>query len=313
MKKRLQGFIAGVLCCVLFAGIGVLAKNTTETIQAIYRDIKIYVDGVKIEPKDANGNTVEPFIYNGTTYLPVRAVGNAFGKNVEWDDATNSVKLYSEAHTTASIKKDSTIGWVYDLLNDKGYTKNDGEYLYKIPQFNINTQDAEKANKIIVENLKPLIDEEFENITNGYSINMQQADYFVCENEKTVSVVTFTEYPNDCVHYESYTIDIVNGTVIDNQTLIEKAGYKKEEFSEKLKTLILNKFKELWGQYENGKLSAEYNYAYNYTVTELLEIPITDIPMYIGENGHLYVIPRVGSMAGAGDYEYIIDTGLIVY
>ncbi len=100
MNKRLQGFVAGILCCVLFAGISVFAKNTSETIQALYKDIKIYVDGVKINPKDANGNTVEPFIYNGTTYLPVRAVGEAINKQVTWDGATSSVYLGKKAGET---------------------------------------------------------------------------------------------------------------------------------------------------------------------------------------------------------------------
>ncbi len=93
MNKRLQVFVAGILCCVMFASISVFAKNATETIQALYKDIKIYVDGVKIDPKDANGNKVEPFISNGTTYLPVRAVGDAIGKQVTWDGATSSVYL----------------------------------------------------------------------------------------------------------------------------------------------------------------------------------------------------------------------------
>lgn len=93
MKKRLQGLIAGVLLGVMLTGGVVFAKNGTETIEAFYNNIKIYVDGVKVEPKDANGNTVEPFIYNGTTYLPVRAVGEAIGKNVTWDGTTRSVYL----------------------------------------------------------------------------------------------------------------------------------------------------------------------------------------------------------------------------
>jgi hypothetical protein len=44
-----------------------------------------------VTPTDANGSVVHPFIYNGTTYLPVRAVGDAFGKPVHWDGGTNSV------------------------------------------------------------------------------------------------------------------------------------------------------------------------------------------------------------------------------
>ncbi len=92
MFKRFQGFVIGCLVCMLITGV-VFAKTGSETIQALYNNIKIYVDGVKIETKDVNGNNVEPFIYNGTTYLPVRAVGEAIGKTVTWDGSTQSVYL----------------------------------------------------------------------------------------------------------------------------------------------------------------------------------------------------------------------------
>ena len=93
MKKRLQGFVAGTLVgATLVSGVAV-AKTGSEAIDAFYNNIKIYVDGIKIDPKDANGNAVEPFIYNGTTYLPVRAVGEAINKPVHWDGATQSVYL----------------------------------------------------------------------------------------------------------------------------------------------------------------------------------------------------------------------------
>jgi peptidyl-prolyl cis-trans isomerase B (cyclophilin B) len=70
-------------------------NGTSATLQkdVTYRDIKIVVDGNEITPTDANGNPVEPFIMDGTTYLPVRAVANAFGKEVGWDDTTNTVYL----------------------------------------------------------------------------------------------------------------------------------------------------------------------------------------------------------------------------
>lgn len=93
MTKRLQGLITGVLIGATLTSGVVFAKSGIETIEALYNNIKIYVDGVKIEPKDATGKTVEPFIYNGTTYLPVRAVGEAIGKTVTWDGATQSVYL----------------------------------------------------------------------------------------------------------------------------------------------------------------------------------------------------------------------------
>ncbi|MBQ3055275.1 MAG: hypothetical protein IJC88_04140 [Oscillospiraceae bacterium] len=91
MSKRLQGLIAGVLIGVMLSSSAAFAKNIYETIQAVYMNVKLVVDGEEITPKDVNGNVVEPFIYNGTTYLPVRAIGEAFDKDVQWDGETATV------------------------------------------------------------------------------------------------------------------------------------------------------------------------------------------------------------------------------
>lgn len=64
-----------------------------QTIDVDYLDIKLVVNGKEVTPKDVNGNVVEPFAYQGTTYLPVRAVGEALGKSVRWDGETKTVHL----------------------------------------------------------------------------------------------------------------------------------------------------------------------------------------------------------------------------
>ncbi len=99
MKKRLQGLIAGVLIGTVITSGMVFAKQISETAELFYNNIKIYIDGGEIVPMDANGNTVEPFTMNGTTYLPVRAISNAFGKDVEWDGATQSVYIGKKDQT----------------------------------------------------------------------------------------------------------------------------------------------------------------------------------------------------------------------
>ena len=58
-----------------------------------------------IEPKDVNGNVVEPFIIDGTTYLPVRAICNALGLKVNWNSETNTVELTEKKHDGTSTKK----------------------------------------------------------------------------------------------------------------------------------------------------------------------------------------------------------------
>lgn len=96
MKKRLQGLIAGVLIGTMLTGGVVFAKQISETAELFYNNIKISLNGQDIQPKDANGNYVEPFIINGTTYLPVRAVANALGMKVDWNGNTNTVLLSNQ-------------------------------------------------------------------------------------------------------------------------------------------------------------------------------------------------------------------------
>ncbi len=89
--KRLWAALAAVtLMAALASPAGAaLAGKTIEVLTGV----TIYVDGVEMKPTDANGNPVETFVYNGTTYIPLRAVSQSLGKNVNWDGKTQSVYI----------------------------------------------------------------------------------------------------------------------------------------------------------------------------------------------------------------------------
>lgn len=71
-----------------------LKSSRTVEARLNYRDIKITFDGVELVPM--NGVEVaEPFIIDGTTYLPLRGVASALGLAVDWDGATGTVILTS--------------------------------------------------------------------------------------------------------------------------------------------------------------------------------------------------------------------------
>jgi len=93
MKKRLQGIIAGVIIGAILTSGAVFATSGIRTAELLYTNIKILLDGKEIVPKDANGNNIEPFIIEGTTYLPVRGIASSLGLNVEWDGQKNTVLL----------------------------------------------------------------------------------------------------------------------------------------------------------------------------------------------------------------------------
>ncbi len=92
-KDKLKGFVIGIIAASVAISATAFAQNIQKTLNAVYRDIKLVVDGNSTTPKDANGNIVEPFIVDGTTYLPVRAVAEALGKEVSWDAETSTVYI----------------------------------------------------------------------------------------------------------------------------------------------------------------------------------------------------------------------------
>lgn len=80
-----------VLCGIT---IGASASSTLQEIKAYLNSgITIKYNNTVQTLTDAGGNTVYPITYNGTTYLPVRAVSNMLGIGVDWDQATQTVLL----------------------------------------------------------------------------------------------------------------------------------------------------------------------------------------------------------------------------
>lgn len=56
-------------------------------------ECNIMIDGEMLLCYDTNGTLVEPFVHEGTTYVPVRAVAQAFDTTVSWDQETKTVHL----------------------------------------------------------------------------------------------------------------------------------------------------------------------------------------------------------------------------
>jgi hypothetical protein len=144
MKKKASVFF---ICLALVFGMttGALAAGNLEAISAyLNRDIKIVYNGQAQFMTDTAGKVVYPISYNGTTYLPVRAVSGMLGVDVSWDGATstvflgkipggmdfiNNIKPYEgQGHYSTADKKTAEIaGRTYDhyinlrVYNTSGY------------------------------------------------------------------------------------------------------------------------------------------------------------------------------------------------
>lgn len=105
MKKsqnncNIRSFLTGVLATLLVVSLATPALAAASKTIEVLTGVKIYIDDVELHPTDAAGNPVDVFIYNGTTYLPVRAVSEALGRPVQWDGKTRSVYIGKHSSDT---------------------------------------------------------------------------------------------------------------------------------------------------------------------------------------------------------------------
>lgn len=107
ITKKLRPLLAGFCATVLLAGLSIpaLAANERRDIEVTYDKFKVTLDGKSLGLLDAAGKKVEPFSYDGTIYLPMRAVATALGLRVDWLPGNHTIALTTTGETPAPTKK----------------------------------------------------------------------------------------------------------------------------------------------------------------------------------------------------------------
>ena len=111
MKKNWKRtlVLTGVVGALAVSVAGAAAVRHSITAE-LRPDITVELNGSAQALTDANGNPVYPIIYNNSTYLPVRAVGELSGMSVNWDNATQTVEMNDGAATTGTNTSGTTAG-----------------------------------------------------------------------------------------------------------------------------------------------------------------------------------------------------------
>ena len=132
--RQWKGFLSGMLTCALIIGTLGSAMALQGKEISIFQKIKVFFNGEVLQMKDAQGQEVEAFVYEGTTYIPARAVSEAMGAKVSWDQETATV-------TIQDYEKLFEARRVYDVEEDTVYP-----YRIYVPE----DYDAEKAYPVVV-------------------------------------------------------------------------------------------------------------------------------------------------------------------
>ncbi|MEG1396480.1 MAG: stalk domain-containing protein, partial [Oscillospiraceae bacterium] len=117
MKKQ-NRIISILLSLTLVASLALpataaLIRRTIE----VDGGLKVYSEDSAVKTVDAHGKAVDVFASEGTTYLPVRAVGDALGQDVGWDSTTNTVYL---SENTADAKDADYLNTYFKIEPFKG-------------------------------------------------------------------------------------------------------------------------------------------------------------------------------------------------
>lgn len=90
--KNVKTFISGILAGALAMSAPALANGVKQLIEAELNTVNITVNGAKVD-----GETI---LYNDKTYVPLRKIAEMLGKDVAWDEATNTADI-ADSHIKA--------------------------------------------------------------------------------------------------------------------------------------------------------------------------------------------------------------------
>lgn len=93
MKKITKRIFSGFAIASCLLGVALPAAAAARTAVATYNGAAIYIDGQRL-------NGADPIVINGTTYLPLRTIGEAMNMQVDWSGSTNTVNLTSAGVAT---------------------------------------------------------------------------------------------------------------------------------------------------------------------------------------------------------------------
>ena len=111
MSKRTFRIIICISVIAILLMSTVFAAGVKKNIEVLFNSVNLTVNGNKVN--------AETIVYNGTTYVPLRATADMLGKEVGWDQKTS----------TASIndKISSRLSGLKQRFKDAGFTVGNNE------------------------------------------------------------------------------------------------------------------------------------------------------------------------------------------
>lgn len=119
MKKIIFGLAAGLL----IGSAGTAIASQTGAVEAVFAKFNLKVDDREIVQ-------IEPLIYDGTSYLPVREVGELLGYQVDYEDVNRLIILETPGQDKKSSSEAGKKVNIADINMDEWASYSDLSYFY---------------------------------------------------------------------------------------------------------------------------------------------------------------------------------------
>ncbi len=170
MKNKFTGIIIGILIGALTMGSVIYANP-----ELLFNSVNIEVNGSKVAEKNQNytlsDGTEVPFsiVYNGTTYLPFRKLGELMNKEIGWDAETETAYCFDTQSNPSGVAfyldnfvdfYNNYVSILLDLVDDYytlGLKEDTADYLQKFNDqlYNYNTEYNEGKKYILNNTTNP--------------------------------------------------------------------------------------------------------------------------------------------------------------
>jgi hypothetical protein len=131
MRYRIMFLVLALLMLAIAFNPVALAQQVRRTITVIYNSVNLRVNGTLIK--------ADNILYNGTTYVPLRAVADALNKDVGWEQSTMTASINDRAEDQQPCVVESRIdgnfeGWsgntTFRLINGQVWQQTSFGFLF---------------------------------------------------------------------------------------------------------------------------------------------------------------------------------------
>lgn len=105
-KKSFRMFLLTLVILTMLTGV-VFGAPVQENIDAVFNSVNISVEDQKLH--------TDNILHDGTTYAPLRAVSEILGKEVDWDENTNTASINDSESTQSNLPVDQSQKFESDL------------------------------------------------------------------------------------------------------------------------------------------------------------------------------------------------------